>query len=169
MSLTSAAAIGTVLSFFIFVTMAGWYAAPWLRARPRADALTALLWVHAFRYVALQIFSAQKFGFAASDQTRNLIAAGDLIGMLMAIAAIVLLRYRVRAADVVVWAFVAETVVDLIYGTIAGAREQLYESASNVTWLILVFYVPLLWVSLGLMIWLLLRRGGEAVSLVRAG
>ena len=33
-------------------------------ARGRAD---ALLWVHAFRYVALQIFAAQQFGWAVKS------------------------------------------------------------------------------------------------------
>jgi len=31
------------------------------------DALSALLWVHVFRYVALQVFSAQRDGFPISD------------------------------------------------------------------------------------------------------
>jgi hypothetical protein len=72
------------------------YVAPWLGARGRAKALTALLCVHAFRYVALQIFSAQQFGFAISDTARGQIAAGDVTGMVLAVATIVALRYRTR-------------------------------------------------------------------------
>jgi hypothetical protein len=67
MSLMSAGPLASVLSLLIFVIMAALYVAPWLATRQRAEALTPLLWVHAFRYVALQIYSAQQFGFAVSD------------------------------------------------------------------------------------------------------
>ena len=73
MTLMGAAALGSLLSFAIFALMAVWYVAPWLATHQRAEALTPLLWVHAFRHIALQIFSAQKFGFAVSDapETRS--------------------------------------------------------------------------------------------------
>jgi len=124
-----------------------------------------LLWVQAFRHVALQIFSAQRFGFAVSDSTRDQIAAGDLIGMLLAIAAIVALRYRWRFAPVLVWLLVAETLVDLVYTSLLGVQEQLFTSASNLTWLIVSFYVPLLWVNLGLIVWQMYARGDEPLAL----
>src|SRR5262245_13849193 len=77
---TVAAGLASTLSFIVLLLMATWYVIPWLKSRSRADALTALLWVQAFRYVALQIFSAQKFGFAVSDGARDQIAAGDVAG-----------------------------------------------------------------------------------------
>jgi hypothetical protein len=168
MSLMSAAAIATVLSFVVFAIMAVWYVAPWLATRPLAEALTPLLWIHAFRHVALQIFSAQQFGFAVSDGTRDQIAAGDVIGMILAVAAIVALRWRARIAALLVWVFVAATAIDLVNATIAGVREQLFAKASGLTWLILTFYVPLLWVSLGLVVWQLYARRDEPLALARA-
>jgi len=158
MTLTSAAAIASVLSFVVFALAAVWYVAPWLATLRRADALTLLLWIHAFRHVALQIFSAQRFGFAASDTARDQIAGGDVIGMILAVVTIIALRYRMRLAIVLAWAFVLETTADLVSSTIAGIREQLFATASGVTWLILTFYVPLLWVSLGLVVWQLYSR-----------
>ena len=168
MTLMSAAAFATVLSFIVLVTMAAWYAVPWLATRQRADALTALLWVHAFRHVALQIFSAQKFGFAVSDGARDQIAAGDVTGMIIAVTCIAALRYRLSFAPVLVWVLAAETLLDLVNATIAGIREQLFATASGVTWLILMFYVPLLWVTLGLIVWQLYARRREPLALARA-
>ena len=168
MTLMSAAALASVLSFVIFAIIAVWYVAPWLATQQRAEALTALLWVHAFRHVALQIFSAQRFGFAVSDGARNQIATGDVAGMILAVIAIIALHYRARIAPVLVWVFVAETVFDLVSATVAGVREQLFATASAVTWLILTFYVPLLWVSLGLVVWQLYARHREPLALVRA-
>ncbi len=168
MSPMSAAALASVLSFAVFAIMAGWYAAPWLATRQRAEALVPLLWVHAFRHVALQIFSAQRFGFAVSDGARDQIAAGDVTGMVLAVISIVALHYRARIAPLLVWVFVAETVFDLVNATIAGVREQLFATASGVTWLILTFYVPLLWVSLALIVWQLYVRRRGPLSLARA-
>jgi hypothetical protein len=78
------------------------------------------------------------------------------------------LHYRARIASILVWVFVAETVFDLVNTTIAGVREQLFATASGVTWLILTFYVPLLWVSLGLIVWQLYARRQEPLALARA-
>jgi hypothetical protein len=39
---------------------------------------------------------------------------------------------------------------------------------AGVTWLILTFYVPLLWVSLGLIVWQLYARRQEPLALARA-
>src|SRR5262249_25660007 len=57
-----AQAAAQFISLFVFAFAARWYVAPWLQAQSRAGALTALLWVHVFRYVALQVFAAQREG-----------------------------------------------------------------------------------------------------------
>jgi hypothetical protein len=164
MSLMSAAVLASLISFALFALITVWYVIPWLRAQPRAKGLAPLLWIHAFRYVALQIFSAQKIGFAVSDGARDQIAFGDVIGSILAVLAIVALRSRARIAPFMVWVFVAEAIVDLANAPIVGAREQLFATASAVTWLILTFYVPLLWISLALIVWQLFSRRDEPVS-----
>jgi hypothetical protein len=169
MSLISAGALASVLSFLIFVIMAALYAAPWLATRQRAEALTPLLWVHAFRYVALQIYSAQQFGFAVSDSARDQIADGDVIATILALISILALHYRLHMAPVLIWLFVAEATLDLVNATIAGVREQLFATASGVTWLILTFYVQSLWVSLGLIVWQLCSRRLEPLALAHKG
>jgi hypothetical protein len=164
MSLTLAAALATILNFGIFSLVAIWYVAPWLRTQPRATALSALVWVQVFRDIALQIFSAQKFGFLVSTPTRDLIAYGDIAGALLAILCLFALRYRPHMAGALVWVLVLETLADLLYGTVAGLQEQIFEKAFGVTWMILTFYVPILWVGLGLMVWQLLARRSERLS-----
>jgi hypothetical protein len=74
MNLTSAAAFALILRFAISVLIATWNLAPWLAKRPRAEALTWLLWTQVFRYVALQIFSAQHFGFSNAGRDAREIA-----------------------------------------------------------------------------------------------
>jgi hypothetical protein len=120
--------------------------------------------VHVFRYIALQIFSAQHFGFRISDALANEIAWGDVAGALLALVALWLLRSRSRFAVVVVWVFVVETALDLVNATVGGIRESAYGSAFAVTWMILSFYTPLLWVTLALVVWRLVTQPRVADS-----
>jgi len=153
-----------LLSLVVFGTLAKWYVAPWLRTRGRAQALTALLWIHVFRYMALQAFSAQRDGFPISDGGLKEIVVGDLTGMAIAFATIVLLRYRVRLAIPMAWLLVAETIFDTFLNIRGGIHEHLMGAAGGVTWLTLGFYVPLLMVSLFLITWQLYSRRSEAVA-----
>ena len=67
MMLTAASLIATALSFVVFIAGAAWIVAPWMRRQPLAVALSLPLWINGFRYLALQVFSAQHFGFAVSN------------------------------------------------------------------------------------------------------
>lgn len=164
MNTTTAALLANALSFVVCILISAWYAAPWLRSVPQATALTALLWVHIGRHVALQIFSAQRAGFAVPDGLRNEIAAGDVVGMALALLAIIALRYRFSGAIALVWVFVAETLYDLANALSGGLRAGMIGAASGVTWMILAFYVPVLWVSLFLLVWQLIVRRREALG-----
>src|SRR5262252_8984312 len=101
--LTPAQASAQLLSLIVAIAVARWYVAPWLQTRSRADALIALLWVHVFRYVALQVFSAQGNGFPISDAGAMEIVVGDVVGAVLAFVAIALLRRRVRLAIPLAW------------------------------------------------------------------
>ena len=164
MTPVTAGILAMALSFAAFIAAATWHVAPWLSRRGRADALVPLLWVHAFRHVALQILSAQKSGFPVSDALRDRILYGDVVGMVLAVLAIFAIRTRARSAVPLVWLFVVATILDLVDSMVGGMREGLLGQASGVTWLILTFYVPLLWTSLGLIVWQLLRRRGEPLD-----
>src|SRR5690242_21871905 len=67
-------------SLFVYIMMTRWRVAPWLRTLSRANALIALLWIHVFRYVALQAYSAQHSGFPISDQGLRDVVLGDVGG-----------------------------------------------------------------------------------------
>ncbi|HKF17204.1 MAG TPA: hypothetical protein VKF14_08470 [Candidatus Dormibacteraeota bacterium] len=164
MSLTAAGLIATGFSFLVLVVLAVWYVGPWMMRRPLAVALAVPLWVHGFRYVALQIFSAQHFGFGISDTLAKEIAWGDVAGALLALVALWLLRRGSRAAVLVVWVFVVATTLDLLNATVGGIRERALESAFGVTWLILNLYAPLLWITLALVVWRLVTRTRTAES-----
>ncbi|HYS85466.1 MAG TPA: hypothetical protein VEN78_10760 [Bradyrhizobium sp.] len=162
--LMPAQASAQLISLIALIAIARWYVIPWLNSRPRADALIALLWVHVFRYVALQVFSAQHDGFPISDGGAMEIVVGDVAGAVIAFIAIALLRRRVRLAIPFVWLLAAETAYDTVTNIHAGVQEHLMGAASSVTWLILVFFVPMVVVSGVLMVWQLYSRRNEGLG-----
>src|SRR5215472_17425486 len=164
MALKAALALAQIISIVVFVTAARWYLVPWLRTLTRANALTVLLWPHAFRYVALQAYSAQQTGFPISDAGLQRIVYGDIGGMLIAFAAILALRHRSRFAIALVWVLMATTIVDTVANISGGIREHLFGAATGVTWIVVAFYVPLLMVMVGLTLWQLYTRRAEVVS-----
>jgi len=153
-----------LMSLIVFGAIARWYAVPWLNSRARAEALIALLWVQVFRYVALQVFSAQRDGFPISDDGAMEIVIGDVAGAVMAFIAIVLLRHRVRLAIPLAWLLAVATIYDTVMNIRGGIREHLMGAASGVTWLVLAFLVPMVIVSLALLIWQLYSRRREALE-----
>jgi hypothetical protein len=156
-----ASLIATALAFVFSALFAGWYTVPWMRQRPAVVAICACLWVHAFRIVALQIFSARRFGFEIPLSVAQLIAWGDVLGAGLAVLGIWLMRRRNAAAITVLWLFLIETAVDLSYGTVVGIRHHATATAHDLTWVILNFYVPALWVTLVLAAWQITTRRAE--------
>jgi hypothetical protein len=159
-----ASLIATALALVFAVLFAGWYTVPWMRQRPAAVAIAACLWVHVLRIVALQIFSARRFGFEIPLSVARLIAWGDVLGAGLAVLGIWLLRRRSAAAIAVLWLFVFETAVDLVYGTVVGIGHHATATAHDLTWVILNFYVPVLWVTLVLVAWQLVTHRTELVG-----
>jgi hypothetical protein len=162
MNPADASLVATAISFVVFILVAVWYAAPWMNRRPLAIALGVPLWIHAFRYVALQVFSAQRFGFHIPDNLARQIAWGDVAGGVLALVALWLLRSR--AAVVVIWLSVVETVIDLVNASVISIRERTSETAHALTWLILNVYVSVLVVSLALLVWQLVSRRDEDLA-----
>jgi hypothetical protein len=141
-----------LISLTVFALAARWYVLPRLGTLTRASALTALLWVHVFRYVALQIYSAQTDGFPISAGGAREIVLGDVGGAFIALCAIVLLRRGSRLAVTLVWLLVAETAYDTVMNIRGGIHEHLMGAASGVTWMVLVYFVPLVVVSTVLLV-----------------
>jgi hypothetical protein len=157
-SLTVAAVVAMSASFVAGTFAAVSYIAPWLKTRPWPQALTPLLAVHLFRHVALQLVSAQRFGFDISNAGRDEIVFGDLAGMSLALMALAAVRFGSMLWKPLTWLFVVATVADLGNALVVGLREDLFARANGVSWLILTFYVPALWLTMGLVVWQLVTR-----------
>lgn len=165
MDLLTANSIASLLTLVAFTMIAIWYLAPALRRKPLAAALTALLWFHAFRYVALQIFSAAAVGgLNATGGTLQTIAFGDLVTAVLALISIAALRRGLAGARLLVWATAIIGTVDLVVATVAGVNGHLLDTASNWSWFILAFYVPVLWITAVMIFWQLLTRRNQPLT-----
>jgi hypothetical protein len=162
--LLPAQAAAQLFSLFVYATLARWYVTPRLATLSRADALAPLVWIHVFRYVALQAFSAQRDGFPISDHGLMDIVVGDVAGSVIALATLFALRYRSRLAVPLAWLLVVETAYDTLGNVHGGMQEHLLGAAGGVTWLILGFFVPLVVVSLALITWQLVARRNEPLA-----
>jgi uncharacterized protein involved in response to NO len=168
MELKISLGLSQLISLMVFITIARWYVAPWVKSLSRATALIALIWPHVFRYVALQAYSARHAGFPISDTGLHAIIYGDLGGAIIAMSTIVALRHRSRAAISLVWLLVITTVADTVINISDGVRENLFGAATGVTWMVVGFYVPMLMVSLGLIVWQLYSRRSEPLEVAAA-
>jgi hypothetical protein len=164
---STAANLARLFSLFLYVLLAVWYVVPWLRSRPRAEALIPLLWVHAFRYVALHLVDAQSAGYAISNALRDRIIYGDIVAMILAVSAIAALRARSRMSIPLVLLLVAETVTFIATLILGRGREEMAVVATGINWLVQSFYVPLVPVTLGLIIWQLVSRRREPIAVSR--
>jgi hypothetical protein len=152
------------VSIVVCSCMAWLYIVPWLRKADRANALTALLWVHVFRYVVLYLYVAQREGYPISDIAVMELVIGDLGGAILAAASIAFLRMRSRLGLMLAGLVIVESIADMIGGFIIRSIEPPRADATGVWWLIFVFFAPLIAVSLPLITWQLYARRGEPLK-----
>src|ERR1700685_1327655 len=91
---------GLFISLVVYSLIAIWYVAPWLTKLDKRQALTAPLWVHVFRYLALYLLVARRDGYAIAAQVLNVVVIGDLPGDALAWAGIIFLRMRSRLGPI---------------------------------------------------------------------
>jgi hypothetical protein len=167
MDTQAAAILAMTLNFATLLVVALWLFVPWSRRVTVVAAVTPLVIIHTGRTIALQLFSSQANGYDIPDAIRDQIVWGDQIGFLLALLTVLALWLRPPLAKPLSWLLVAVTVIDLTNALIGGLRYELLDKATDVSWLILTFYVPMLWVSTGLILWLLLTRREESWTPLR--
>lgn len=148
-------ALQVVLSFVVYTLLARWYVAPRLAARPLAEALLPLLFLHATRYLGLVFLVPTVAGQALPRAFAVPAAYGDLVAALLALLAIVALRRRWPSALGLVWLFNVVGLLDLIIAFTQGLRFRVELQAA---YYIPTFAVPALVVTHIMMYTMLLRR-----------
>jgi hypothetical protein len=164
-----AEAAAQLLSLVLFGLIGSMYVAPWLRQRSRADALVPLLWVHVFKYLALQAVGVWQDGFPISANGLINLVGGYVASGLLALVIILLLRARNAAAIPLAWVLVGGTILNTALVVRGGIADHAFGAARNLSWVIVCVYVPVLAVSLVLLIWQLYTRRHEPLAAKATG
>jgi hypothetical protein len=152
--------IQSTLSLIAFALIARWHVAPRLAVLSREDALVPLLWVNAFRYAPLTLYATGQVDPNIPPDAVAVIAYGDFISALLALAALVALKLRIKGAIALVWLFSIFGFADLVIGTAKAIGAELYKFYLGWNWYIVVFYVPMLIVSQVMILDRLIRKRG---------
>jgi hypothetical protein len=153
-----------IISIVVYALIAYWYVAPTLKRLDKRGALTALLWVHVFRYVVLYLYVARLEGYLISDAALTELVLGDLIGAAVAAVGILLLRFRLRAGVLFAALVVVVSLADMAGGIYIRSSEAPRADATGVWWLVFVFFAPLILVSLPLIVWQLYSRRRQTLQ-----
>ncbi len=135
------------LSLLVYALIAFWYITPRLSRLPREEALTPLLWVHAFRIVGGTILAPGSVAVGVPMEFRLMIGYGDLATALLAILALIALRSRFRGSIALVWLCVVVGMLDTINAIIQSVRDNVFSYALGINWVIVAIFVPALLVS----------------------
>jgi hypothetical protein len=156
--------ISVLLGFVVWGMIGARYIWPTLRARPRAEALRAVLLLHAFRYVGLAFLVPGVVSPDLPDAFAQPAAYGDLATSLLALLAIATLGSR--PGIIIVWVFNIVGTVDLLNAFYQGNRLGMTPGLQGAAYFIPTVLVPLLLVTHALVFRILLgpKEGGVQQS-----
>jgi hypothetical protein len=155
---------GLFISLVVYSLIAIWYVVPWLKKLDKRQALTAPLWVHVFRYLALYLLVAQREGYAISEPVLKVVVIGDLSGAVLALTGIIFLRMRSRLGPIFATLVLIASIIDIIVGSYFRSIHGQDPEATGVWWLVFVFFAPAVIVTMPLLGWQLYKRRGEALT-----
>jgi hypothetical protein len=124
-----------------------WYVAPALGKLPAHSALVPLFLFQALRYLPSSAFAPGQVGEALPKDAMAAIAWGDLASALLALVAVVFLRYRLRGAIAVAWAVNVLTSLDWVQASLQAALHRLPTYPMGGNWYIVSYYVPAIGVA----------------------
>ena len=119
-----------------------------------------LLWVHAFRIVGGTILAPGAVDAPVPAEFRTMIGYGDITTAVLALIALLALRYRLTWAIALVWVCLTVGMLDTVNAIIQSMRFSVFTHGLGVNWVIVTMYVPALLVSSVLIFIQLRRRAG---------
>jgi len=145
------------------------YVYPRLVRVPLLDALTAITFVHAFRFLGASYLNPGLSGLDPASSWVLETGYGDLIVSVLAIAAIVSMRIKAPWCIPLVWVLNIVGFADTIAAQSRAMLLHLWSSLTGVGWLISITVVPGLLIAHILMTILLLRTRGGQLREIHAG
>jgi hypothetical protein len=155
------------LSFVAWGLVTARYIWPVLRRQSRTEALRPLLLLHSFRFVGLAFLVPGVVSPDLPAAFANAAAYGDLLAAVLAVLALATGPTGVGIA--LVWVFNVWGTVDLLYAFYLGNRVGLEPGQLGAAYFVVTVLVPLLFITHGLVFWLLMRGNAAPASRDQAG
>ena len=160
----------TQLAFFVSIafSLIAWgivtarYIWPELRLRPRAEALRPLLILHSFRFLGLAFLVPGVVSPDLPSAFAQSAAYGDIIAAILALLALTSLPSA--SGVVITWVFSLWGTADLFNAFYQANHAGLMAGQLGATYFIPTFIVPLLLITHGLALRILLQRESEPVT-----
>jgi len=160
----------TQLAFFVSIafSLIAWgivtarYIWPELRLRQRVDALRPLLILHSFRFIGLAFLVPGVVSPDLPSAFAHSAAYGDIIAAILALLALISLSSA--SGVVIAWIFSLWGTADLFNAFYQANHAGLMAGQLGATYFIPTFIVPLLLITHGLALRILLQRESEAVT-----
>jgi len=147
-----------LLAWSVFATVYVW---PWLRGRPRVEALRPLLMLHVFRFIGMSFLVPGVVAAGLPMSFARSAAWGDLFAMALALLALASLRSRMGLA--LAWIFNVWGSFDLLNAFYQAIASGLSPSQFGAAYFLPTFLVPMLLVS-HMLVFRILWRPAEAPS-----
>jgi hypothetical protein len=153
-SMTAFSAIGiqSALSMIIFSLLAVFYLVPHFRKLKLKQAIVPLLWINTFRYLPLILCAPGQVSASIPESVSTVIAYGDLISGLLALAAVLFITFNISGAMIITWLFLIVGTLDSINGVYTAMSAEAYQFPLGFSWMVVTFFVPLIFVSEALII-----------------
>jgi hypothetical protein len=132
------------LSLVIFALIAMWYITPALDRLPIHAALVPLFLVHTLRYLPSTAFAPGQVDPKLPMDAMATIAYGDLASAILALVAVVFLRFRWAGSIAVAWLVNVLASLDWLNAGFVAASRQFPTYALGGNWYIVNYYVPVI-------------------------
>ncbi|MBV7339165.1 hypothetical protein KFU94_65320 [Chloroflexi bacterium TSY] len=131
---------------------------PHLREWSLRDALIPLLFIQAFRVVALGVLVPNLVGTDFPQETGAIIAYGDLASAILALLALFAATFNMSIMKPLTWLFNIVGFIDLFNAMIQGSIAEMYQYKLGPQWYVPTFYTSFLLLTHILIFMLLLRK-----------
>lgn len=144
-------------NILVWSLIARWYVAPRLVKLPLHLALVPPMLIHLVRPISLWMISPpEQMGITVPESWGRSTAIGDLIVAGLALATIFALRRRARVAIAMAWVANVVGFLDAAKNGVYGIQLRVIPHMGPAV-MVVAYLVPILFVSHGLMFWLLTR------------
>ena len=134
-------ALQFTLSLVAYVALGFWFILPWLQTKPRATALSILVFPQTFRFVGVTLLVPGVVEPGLPEAFARPTAIGDTVTTILAWLSLIALRRGWRLAIPAVWLFNLVGLGDLLLNLRRGVHLQV-ASQLGAAWFVPAFIVP---------------------------